>query len=81
METRVRTIAAHEARTHFSKLLREVERGETFVITRYGVPVARLEPIRKHLEDAATAIDESRQHRRENHITLGDGGTIEKPVE
>lgn len=34
----------HEAKTHFSKLLRRVAAGETIVIARGGVPVARLVP-------------------------------------
>jgi prevent-host-death family protein len=34
----------HEAKTHFSKLLRRVAAGEIIVISRGGVPVARLVP-------------------------------------
>lgn len=34
----------HEAKTHFSKLLRRVAAGETIVIARGGVPIARLVP-------------------------------------
>jgi len=34
----------HEAKTHFSKLLRRVEAGEEIVIARSGHPVARLVP-------------------------------------
>ena len=32
----------HEAKTHFSKLLSRVERGEEIVIARAGKPVAKL---------------------------------------
>ncbi len=35
----------HEAKTHFSSLLRAAERGEEVTIARAGVPVARLVPI------------------------------------
>ena len=35
----------HEAKTHFSRLLARVERGENIVISRAGKPVARLVPI------------------------------------
>jgi prevent-host-death family protein len=38
-------IGAYEARTRLPKLLRRVEKGERFVITRYGRPVAQLIPI------------------------------------
>jgi prevent-host-death family protein len=39
-----RTITAREANRNFSRLLAEVAAGESFVITRHGVPVARLAP-------------------------------------
>lgn len=36
------TVNVHEAKTHLSKLLEQVERGETVVIARAGKPVAEL---------------------------------------
>lgn len=39
-------INIHEAKTHFSKLLERVARGEEIVIARAGKPVARLVPLR-----------------------------------
>lgn len=38
----MKELAVHEAKTRLSELLAEVEKGEQFVITRRGVPVARL---------------------------------------
>ncbi len=38
----------HEAKTHLSRLLEAVERGEDVVIARSGKPVARLVPARSH---------------------------------
>jgi antitoxin (DNA-binding transcriptional repressor) of toxin-antitoxin stability system len=35
-------VNVHQAKTHLSQLLQEVERGEEVVIARSGVPVARL---------------------------------------
>lgn len=35
-------VNVHEAKTHFSKLLDRVERGEEIVIARNGTPVAQL---------------------------------------
>lgn len=35
----------HDAKTHLSKLLERVERGEEIVIARAGKPIARLCPI------------------------------------
>jgi len=37
-------IGAFEAKTQLSKLLERVRRGESFTITKHGVPVARLVP-------------------------------------
>ena len=36
------TVSVHEAKTHLSRLLRQVEAGEEVVICRGGVPVAKL---------------------------------------
>ena len=41
-----RTYNIHEAKTHLSRLLEEVEKGEDVIIARAGVPVARLVPVR-----------------------------------
>ncbi|SFK71583.1 type II toxin-antitoxin system Phd/YefM family antitoxin [Geodermatophilus ruber] len=38
------TVNVHEAKTHLSRLLEAVERGEDVVIARAGRPVARLVP-------------------------------------
>ena len=38
-------IGAYEAKTHLPKLLERVEKGERFVITRHGRPVAELTPV------------------------------------
>jgi prevent-host-death family protein len=40
----MRSVNVHEAKTHLSRLLAEVERGEEIVISRGGKPVARLLP-------------------------------------
>ena len=39
------TVNVHEAKTHLSRLLAEVEAGEEVVIARNGNPVAKLVPI------------------------------------
>ena len=41
------TVNVQEAKTRLSELLARVERGEEVVIARAGVPVARLEAVRK----------------------------------
>ena len=41
------TVNVHEAKTHLSRLLAQVEAGEDVVIARRGQPVARLVPFQK----------------------------------
>ncbi|GAA4683166.1 type II toxin-antitoxin system prevent-host-death family antitoxin [Nocardioides nanhaiensis] len=41
----MRTISQRELRNDNASVVREVEAGESFVVTRRGVPVARLVPI------------------------------------
>lgn len=40
-------VGAYEAKTHFSRILERVARGERFIITKHGVPVAVLAPVPK----------------------------------
>lgn len=56
----MRTVQASEAKTHLLRILDEVERGETIVITRHGKPVARLSP--------QTEIDRERVKRAMERI-------------
>ena len=37
-------VSVHEAKTHLSRLLNDVERGEEVIIARNGEPVAKLVP-------------------------------------
>ena len=41
------TVNVHEAKTHLSRLLAQVEAGEEVTIARNGTPVARLVPARE----------------------------------
>jgi prevent-host-death family protein len=40
-----RTIAQRELRNHLRTVLREVQAGQTIIVTRNGVPVAELRPV------------------------------------
>ena len=40
----MRTIGSYELKTHLSKILDEVEHGQTVVVTRHGKPIARISP-------------------------------------
>lgn len=50
----MKTVGAHEAKTRFSQLLDEVNGGATIIITKHGVPVARMIPVveRSNAHDA-----------------------------
>ncbi len=49
----MKSVNVHEAKTHFSKLLARVEKGQEVVISRAGKPVARLVP---HQPVSATPV-------------------------
>ena len=67
----MQTIQASEAKTHFLRLLDDVERGETVTVTRHGKTVARIVPIatdeegrRKRIERAMADILEIRKRTK-----------------
>ncbi len=65
------TVGAFNAKTHLSSLLRRVAEGEEVLITRRGVPVARLVPAHEpDRRDVADAIRELRSVRE--GVTLGE---------
>ncbi|MBT2491808.1 type II toxin-antitoxin system Phd/YefM family antitoxin [Streptomyces sp. ISL-96] len=40
----------HEAKTHFSRILQQVETGEEIVISRAGQPIAKVVPLRPKVD-------------------------------
>jgi prevent-host-death family protein len=50
-----KAVSAADANRKFSKLLRAVQEGESFVVTSHGKPVARLVPIEKDMAAARRA--------------------------
>ncbi len=58
----MKTVNVHEAKTTLSRLLDEVERGETVVIARNGRPIAELTAITKPTLAAGVAAIRA-QHR------------------
>lgn len=57
----MQTYQASEAKTHFLRILDEVERGESVLITRHGKTVARISP--------ETKIDSERVQRATEGIS------------
>jgi len=70
----MREIPASEVKTHLPRLLGDVERGETIVITRHGRPIARLVPEdgRRQEETARALADLDELRRRMPRLTLGE---------
>ncbi len=65
----MRHIGAFEAKTHLPRLLRRVQTGERFVITRHGRPVAELVPFRPTDPDKVqAAIDDLRAFQRTHSL-------------
>lgn len=50
-----REISQRELRNNSGEIMRELDAGETFVVTRNGVPVGELTPLRRHRFVAAEA--------------------------
>ena len=62
-------VGAFEAKTHLPQLLKRVQQGERFVITRHNHPVAELIPFRQR--DTATirtAIDGLKEFQRTHSL-------------
>jgi prevent-host-death family protein len=54
-----RTITQRELRNDSGEIMRRLDSGDTFVVTRNGVPVGELTPLRRHrfvAADAAIAV-------------------------
>ena len=60
-------VGAFEAKTHLPKLLERVQKGERFVITKHGHPVAELIPFRKRDPDKIHAAIESLKVFQKTH--------------
>lgn len=58
-------ISAYAAKTHLGQILRDAENGQSYVITRRGKPIARLEPVgNEELPDFKKIAAEFREFRK-----------------
>ena len=65
-------VSAFEAKTHLSKLLRRVQQGEKFTITKHGVPVAVICPVDENKpQDINALIKELRDLRGKTNTGPG----------
>ncbi len=51
-----REITQRELRNESGEIMRRLDQGETFVVTRNGVPVGELTPLRRHRFVSADAV-------------------------
>ena len=69
----MRQVQASEAKTRFLQLLDEVEKGDSFLITRHGKPVARITPeadrIQAEIEQALADLRALPSRRRRLTVT------------
>jgi len=62
-------IGAFEAKTHLPRLLERVQKGERFVITKHGHPVAELIPFRaRDSSKIRAAIDDLKAFQRAHSL-------------
>ncbi len=72
-------VGAYEAKTHFSQLLDRVAKGEEITITKHGVPVAVLAPVKKRNRKAIrTAIEAIEAFGKRHRL---DGLSIREMIE
>lgn len=76
-----RTISQRELRNNSGEIMRALDRGEVFIITRHGVPVGELRPARRHfvsrdllLETFRAAPDVDLGRLRDDLDTVVDQG-------
>ena len=78
----MKTIGAYEAKTYLPRLLREVAEGQSFAITKHGVPVAFLTSATGGtLRDSGTAIDAWREYRAERRLELGPDVSLQDLIQ
>ena len=64
-------IGAYAAKTHFSKLIERVARGERITVTRHGVPVMTLQSAEHRLELPPEQVIEAIKTFRQSHRLEG----------
>jgi len=53
----MKSVGSYEAKTHLPRLLSQVEKGETFTITKRGKPVAVLSPAQQLPQPDVKAVN------------------------
>lgn len=76
----MQTIGSYEAKTHLPRLLDEVAQGQTIIITKRGIPVAKLVPFTEDRRQRRRAAVEALQEYQRTAPSL-DGLSIKQLIE
>ncbi len=77
----MKSVGSYEAKTHLPRLLDEVQRGETIMITKHGKPVAVLSPPEAEPDrDVRAIIAEFRAYSRKQARSLA-GLSVREMIE
>ena len=68
----MQTIGSYEAKTRLPELLRQVERGKHFTITRRGVPIAQIVGVESAVDDRQATINRMKAARARRPATSVD---------
>jgi prevent-host-death family protein len=75
------SIGAFEAKTKFSEIVSDVEKGNDYIITRRGKPVAKIVPLTEEREASRLeALEQFREFRKQYRGKPGDFN-IRKAIE
>jgi prevent-host-death family protein len=64
------TVGSFDAKTHFSELIKKVEKGEQIIITKHGHPVAKIVPIQVISKEKSKSVIQELLDFSKSH-TLG----------
>ena len=64
-------IGSYEAKTHLPALLERVAKGEEIIITKHGVPIARLVPVENKRHRDVRSVNEELKIFRSCHTLRG----------
>ncbi len=65
----MKTITASDANRHFSRVLREVQEGEVFLVVSRGKPVATIGAVKPGVEERRAARDALMERLRRQAVT------------
>lgn len=65
------SVGSYEAKTHLPALLERVALGEEIIITKHGVPIARLVPMEQFRRRDVRAVIQELKKFRKGHILGG----------